>query len=333
MTAQAYPAWLDADLPGDSNDLVRRMLLVSLALHLLGLALAGVGFPRKAERLQATEVTLVSLSQPEKAPAPEPVEAAPAPEPVEEKPTPEPVESAPPPQPVQPTPPTEQPARPALPPLPAVPKMRASAPIASEEPVLPSVRDNMALKSADNRLRDALRGIERPPEAPRLGEYQRAPVPVPPVASTKPQEKPQEKQPTLSELARQLEEVQRPQPKAAVASKPKTAEKPATAIRITGEETGLSRYLAMVQGKISEQWVAPPVDVGKRLYKVVIKFQLHRSGRVSGVVIERESGNGYYDDAGKRAVLSVGQLPPFPPYVAEEMLETHFSFTVGEEVG
>jgi hypothetical protein len=26
-------------------------------------------------------------------------------------------------------------------------------------------------------------------------------------------------------------------------------------------------------------------------------------------------------------------LPPFPAYVTEEVLETHFSFTVGEEVG
>ena len=298
MTIQAYPAWLDAEMPGDSRVLVKRMLVVSLVLHLVGLALAGgLRFSPKVERLQATEVTLVSLPRP----APEPVEPPPA---------------------VQPDPP-------APPPVTAAPRTRASAPIAAKEAVLPSIKENMTMKAADNRLRDALRGIERPPEAPRLGEYQRAPVPVPPVASTRPQEK----QPTLSELARQLEQVQRPQPKASVASKPRTAAKPATAIQITGEESGLSRYLAIVQGKISEQWVAPPVDVGNRLYQVVIKFRLHRSGRVSDVVVERESGNGYYDDAGKRAVLSVGQLPPFPPYVTEEILETHFSFTVGEEVG
>jgi len=305
MTIQAYPAWLDAEIPGDSNVLLKRMLVVSLVLHLVGLALAGgLRFSPKVERLQATEVTLVSLPRL----APEPVESPSAP-----------VEPAP----------AAQPDPPAPPPVTAAPRTRASAPIAAKEAVLPSIKENMTMKAADDRLRDALRGIERPPEAPRLGEYQRAPVPVPPVASTRPQEK----QPTLSELARQLEQVQRPQPKASVASKPRTAAKPATAIQITGEESGLSRYLAIVQGKISEQWVAPPVDVGNRLYQVVIKFRLHRSGRVSDVVIERESGNGYYDDAGKRAVLSVGQLPPFPPYVTEDMLETHFSFTVGEEVG
>jgi len=291
MTAQMYPAWLDADIPGDSLVLVKRMLAVSLAVHLAGLALvAGLGFTPKVERLQATQVTLVSLRQPTPAPAP-----------------------------VEPAPPPKQ----------AAPPVRASAPIAANVPVLPSVKDNLAMKEADTKLRDALRGIERLPEAPRLGEHRPAPVPVPPVAETRAQEK----QPSLSELARQLEQVQRPQPKAAVALKPKPAAKPVTKIQVSGDESGLGRYLAIVQGKISEQWVAPPVDAANRSYQVVIKFRLHRSGRISDVVVERESGNGYYDDAGKRAVLSVGPLQPFPPYVTEEMLETHFSFTVGEEAG
>lgn len=297
MTAQMDPRWLDAGMPGDSLVLVKRMLVVSLVLHLAGLALvAGIRFTPKAERLQATQVTLVSLPQPQPEAAPQPA-----------------VEPSP--------PPTPQPAAP--------PARRASAPIAAKIPVMPSVKENVTMKAADNRLRDALRGIERPPEAPRLGEYRPAPVPVPPVTETKAREK----QPSLSELAKQLEQVQRPQPKAAVASKPKPAAKPVTAIQVSGDESGLGRYLALVQSKISEQWVAPPVDAGNRSYQVVIKFRLYRSGRISDVAVERESGNGYYDDAGKRAVLSVGQLPSFPPYVTEDMLETHFSFTVGEEAG
>lgn len=289
-----YPTWLDSDEAASSLAPVKRMLAVSLAAHLLFFALlTGIRFTPKVERLQATQVTLVSLPQvqPEAAPPP-------------------PVEETPPPS-----------------PKPAVPPVRASARIAAKVPVMPSIKENVTMKAADNRLRDALRGIERPPEAPRLGEYR--PVPVPPVAEAKTREK----QPSLSELAKQLEQVQRPQPKAAVASKPKPAAKPVTAIQVSGDESGLSRYLAVVQNKISEQWVAPPVDAANRSYQVIVKFRLHRSGRISDVVIERESGNGYYDDAGRRAVLSVGQLPSFPPYVTEDMLETHFSFTVGEEAG
>ena len=282
-------------MPASSFTPVGRMLAVSLALHLVGLALvAGIHFAPKVERLQATQVTLVSLPQPQQ----EPEAAAP-------------------------------PAEPPPPPKPVAPKTRPSAPIAAKVPVLPSVKDNATMKAADSRLRDALRSIERPPEAPRLGEYRPAPRPVPQAAETKAQEK----QPSLSELAKQLEDVQRPQPKTAVASKPKAVSKPVTAIRAPGAESGLGRYLNVVQSKISEQWVAPPVELAGRSYQVIIKFRLHRSGRISDVEIERVSGNGYYDDAGKRAVLSVGPLPPFPPYVTEEVLETHFSFTVGEEVG
>ena len=300
MTARIYPGWLDAELPASSFTPLGRMLAVSLALHLVGLALvAGIRFAPKVERLQATQVTLVSLPQPQPEPPVSPAEA---------------------PQASRPEPP---------PPKPVAPKVRPSAPIAAKVPAPPSVKESAAIRTADSRLRDALQGIERPPEAPRLGEYRPAPRPVPPSAETKAQEK----QPSLSELAKQLEDIQRPQPKTAVASKPKAAPKPVTAIQAPGAETGLGRYLAVVQNKISEQWVAPPVEMEGRSYQVVIKFRLHRSGRISDVEIERISGNGYYDDAGKRAVLTVGQLPPFPAYVTEEVLETHFSFTVGEEAG
>src|SRR5689334_12325512 len=82
MTA-VYPTWLDSDEAASSITPVKRMLVVSLAVHLLFLALlAGIRFTPKIERLQATQVTLVSLSpaQPE-ATLPPPVEAAPPPSP------------------------------------------------------------------------------------------------------------------------------------------------------------------------------------------------------------------------------------------------------------
>lgn len=293
MTARINPIWFDEELPASAFTPVGRMLALSLALHLAGLALVvGVRFVPKVERLQATQVTLVSLPQPQ----PQPEAAAP---------------------------PAEPP-----PPKPVAPKARPSAPIAAKVPVLPSVKESAAIRTADTQMREALQGIERPPEAPRLGEYRPAPRPVPPAETKAPA-----KQPSLSELAKQLEDIQRPQPKTAVASKPRVVPKPVTAIQAPGADSGLGRYLAVVQSKISEQWVAPPVEMEGHSYQVVVKFRLHRSGRISDVEIERPSGNGYYDDAGKRAVLTVGQLPPFPAYVTEEVLETHFSFTVGGGVG
>ena len=305
MTVRVQLAWDQADEFGGSLAPVRRMLAVSVTVHLMVLAaVAGFRLPPKIERLTATQVTLVSLAQP----APEP--AAPV-EPV----------------------PQEAPPAPAPPP-PVQTKERGSAPIASKTPVLPSFKESAATQAADSRLRDALKGIEQAPEAPRLGDYKPAPrsaldkLPDVP-ADTQPREKP----PSLSDVAKELEALRQPPQKPVVASKSKTAPRPVTAIQTAGDASGLSRYLSLVQARISEQWVAPPVDLTAKSYQVVIKFRLHKSGKISDVEIERASGNGYYDDAGKRAVQAVGALPAFPPSVTDAVLETHFTFTGGEEVG
>ena len=75
-------------MPASSFTPVGRMLAVSLALHLVGLALvAGIQFAPKVERLQATQVTLVSLPQPQQEPeaAAPPAEPPPPPKPVAPK--------------------------------------------------------------------------------------------------------------------------------------------------------------------------------------------------------------------------------------------------------
>jgi TonB family protein len=305
MAVHAQLAWDQADEIGGSMAPVWRMLAVSAALHLAVLAAAaGFRLPPKVERLTATQVTLVSLAQPR----PEPV------------------------APVEPVPQAAPPAP--SPPPPLETKERGSAPIASKAPALPSFKESVAAKAASSKLRDALKGIEQAPEAPRLGDYKPGPrraldtLPDVPVDT-----KPREKQPSLSDVAKELEALKQPQQKPVVTSKPKAAPRPVTAIQTAGDVSGLGRYLSLVQAKISEQWVAPPVDLTAKSYQVVIKFRLHKSGTISDVEIERASGNGYYDDAGKRAVLSVGALPAFPPSVTETVLETHFTFTVGEEVG
>lgn len=313
MTVHAQLAWDHADELGGSMAPAWRMLAVSAALHLAVLAVvAGFRLPPKVERLTATQVTLVTLSQPQ--------QEAPA---------------APPRQEAEPAPP-EPPAPP--PSKAAEPKMRPSAPIASKTPVLPSFKESAATKAADTKFRDALKGIEQAPEAPRLGDYRPAPRPesrslLDKLPDVPVDTKPREKLPSLSDVAKELEALQQPRQKPTVASKPKAAPRPVTAIQAAGDVSVLGRYLSLVQAKISEQWVAPPVDLTVKSYQVVIKFRLHKSGKISDVEIERASGNGYYDDAGKRAVLSVGPLPAFPPSVTDAMLETHFTFTVGEEVG
>jgi len=106
---------------------------------------------------------------------------------------------------------------------------------------------------------------------------------------------------------------------------------PATTIQAAG--AGTSRYWALVQQKINSRWVAPPVDLTQRFFQVIIRFTMDRSGRVIEVVVERSSGNDYYDNAGRRAVLAADPLPPFPPEIKERQLNPLIYFSVGEPAG
>jgi len=106
---------------------------------------------------------------------------------------------------------------------------------------------------------------------------------------------------------------------------------PATTIQAMG--AGSNRYWALVQQKINSKWIAPPVDLADRFFQVAIRFTMDRSGRVVAVTIERSSGNDYYDNAGRRAVLAADPLPPFPAEMKERQLSPLIYFSVGEQSG
>ena len=324
------------------------MLVLSLLLHLAVLIVAG-GFrmPSKMDRpLASYQVSLVTLPP---APVPSPAQRA-----VEAE-----VPVSPPPAPAAPPPtPAPQVVKPAVKPIVTVPKpLPVPAPSKSEA-----------------QLKDLLRGIKLPPQAPALGDVAPAPKSAPgqraqaakadatqqkfkreidellknvtvpesqptPVGPAIPKEI-QAKQ-TLTQQMQNLEpQTLKPVPEEAALKRPaptqqaKAAAKiPATRMQVLGVATGFNWYLAQVQRLISAQWVAPPVDLTGRMYKVVIKFRLDQSGGVSAVAVEASSGNGYFDDAATRAVLKADPLPPFPKDLAESSLDAHFSFVVGEEVG
>ena len=129
------------------------------------------------------------------------------------------------------------------------------------------------------------------------------------------------------------EKVSKPVREAKAVEQTPTSKKPATLIQAGDATPGSSGYLARVQSKISKHWLAPPVDLSGQSLVVVIKFRLHRSGAVSDVVVEQASGNHYYDLAAERAVRSADPLPSFPSSLSEVYLDTHFTFTVGEQLG
>jgi TonB family protein len=219
--------------------------------------------------------------------------------------------------------------------------------------------------------RDVLRGIALPSEVPKLGQVNPIPAGTPKETRSQTHTDVQKMLNNLSvpeststatehttpqparitpprasmseEVNRQLQKLeQMPPPKVEaskattmpqshVASNPPAARTPVTTLQASGVAMG-NPYLALVQRRISAQWTAPPVDMTGQPLQVIVKFRLDKSGRLSDVVVERTSGNEYYDLAARRAVLSANPLPSFPPDMSQLFLDAHFSFAVGESV-
>lgn len=219
---------------------------------------------------------------------------------------------------------------------------RPHAPSAAPLPVVPLLRETYeAKKRFTHQLREAFHGIERPPEVPELNRPKPT-MPTAPLRRSGAQKlqvgKVLEKLPEVPALPSVSDTAaprkQGSQPRRRVATnKAALLEQPLTAIQVPGADSTLQRYLALVQSKIRALWVAPPVDVTGRSFQVVIRFRLHRNGSISNVVVEETSGNGYYDDAGKRAVQAADPLPEFPGSMSESTLDAHFSFTVAGQAG
>ena len=242
------------------------------------------------------------------------------------------------------------------PPAPSPPVVRQTEAKAPPAPVPPPVRPVLN--------RDVLRGIALPTEVPKLGQVEPIPagtqketrsqtqtevqkilnnLSVPESASTPSQQS--APPPTRTTSQRSMSEemnrlLEQPPAKAEpvkpaspaesrMASKPVTRT-PVTTIQAAGIEGG-NVYLAKVQRLISAQWSAPQVGMTGEQFRVLVKFRLDKTGQVSGLVVERTSGNEYYDLAALRAVRTA-ILPTFPPEMSEPYFDAHFSFAVGEPV-
>lgn len=372
MTVAMFPSLLQ--LSDGRSPRAGWMLVLSLGLHCALLAMiAGLRFAPKVERPLVTyHVSLVNLPVPARvtpAPMPAPVAGEPKPAPpVEETSPPEPAPTPPMPKLVTPVPP---PAQVTAVPQPA--QVKATAPRAAPLTAAPPPREAPSAKpEPDSLLRDVFKGIELPPEAPKLGEipppspgapprlvetYKPDPaaqklsnrirdlkvpeVPVAPSAS-KPVPAPPKQVETrpvvspdlLEKLQRPTEQIRRPPEQRVAAARPATplsAAAPTTSIQAS--EAGASPYWGLVQQRINSKWVAPPVDLTQRFLQVVIRFRMDRSGKVGEVVVVQSSGNDYFDNAGKRAVLAADPLPPFPAEITERQLSPKIFFTVGEQAG
>ena len=327
--AQLYASfWFDRN---DQDRLFRRLgrtLAVSLALHVVALLVVmGLRLAPHGERpLAAVEVNLVNLPTPLKT--------------VEQ------------PRPVEPVKRAEAKSAPA-------PPVKTSAPAAT--PVSVPARPSVA--------KDILKDLELPPDAPKFGELTpaksvaqpRAQAPAKILVPDLPRipdvpehamKIPQTPQRTSmsEELDRELEEELKKVKEFKPAAKldiPKEApirpapqqeaaipqvKAPQTQLKTSGA-SGTNPFWGRVEAIIKSQWEPPPIDVGGQTYNTVVRFRYYRNGMVKDVAVQQTSGNSYFDDAGKRAILKPRQFPMFPSDMTEAYQDVEMVFRVGESAG
>ncbi|NGZ09032.1 MAG: TonB family protein [Nitrospira sp. LK70] len=373
-------AWASAGMVSDDEwqaTLTRRLsvaVVVSLVLHVGILAMVGwVRLPRHGERpLASIEISLASLpTLPEKAVEPpksqtikaevEPPKPIRQTKPIEQSKAvakaieqPKPIEHS---KPVEPLKPVDQPKS-----APPVKVAAVSLPPVTSAPAPPPVTP---AKSSNDLMRDIMKDIELPPDAPKRGDMspedkpRKAPVMKLPdvpvltetketlpkrlVASAQPSSLTEDVAKELDEELKKIKKLEVPKaaPPVEISSRPapqveakvQNVKAVDTRLKVSGMTQGSSAYLALVRQRISNSWNAPPLDLTSQAYVVVVQFRLHKNGSVTGVTIEQSSGNEYYDLAGKRAVLSANPLPMFPSDIGDPYFDAHFTFTVGEPQG
>jgi hypothetical protein len=291
------------------------------------LVVMGIRLSPKGERpLAAVEVNLVNLPTPVKT-----------------------IET---PRPVEPTKRTE--AKPS--PAPA-PPVKVAAPSAT--PVSAPARPSVA--------KDILKDLELPPDAPKFGELTpaktvaqpRAQAPakihvpdLPRVPDVMPDQTMKAPQRTSisEELDRELEEELKKVKEYKPAAKldiPKEApvrpvpqqeaaipqvKAPQIQLKTSGS-SGTNPFWGRVEAIIKSNWEPPPIDVTGTTYSTVIRFRFYRNGTVKEVVVQQASGNSYFDDAGRRAILKPRQFPMFPSDMTEAFQDVEMVFRVGESTG
>ena len=88
-------------------------------------------------------------------------------------------------------------------------------------------------------------------------------------------------------------------------------------------------YLAAVQRKITERWEGRALQ-GRQ---PVVVFEIGRNGQVSKLVIEKSSGNTYYDQQALRAISEANPFPPLPPEWSKPTLSVQLGFNFTQDRG
>ena len=190
--------------------------------------------------------------------------------------------------------------------LPERERPRAAAP--SAPPELPTRAPSLPDRALPDRvLPPRAPGAPRPSEK-ELPQVASAATPAPPAPTVTPSPRPVETPPaTLGQRT--------------------GSPQGAGAVTVSASDFPFAWYAKAVQTKVIERW-NPWAQPGRQ---PVVVFDIGRDGRITGLAIEKTSGNSYYDQKALRAVSEALPFPSLPAEFREPTLKIHFEFFFSQD--
>lgn len=148
-----------------------------------------------------------------------------------------------------------------------------------------------------------------------------APGPVP----SKRQKRVQELKKRLAEMTQQESQEAPPLREAAIAPSSVTP-------MLEVSNFPFPAYLLNAEKKLRRSWAPPPFGSVNKIPQAVVVFRIARNGKISGVKVEKGSGNQHFDLAALRAVYEADPLPPLPREYSEHTLLIHVSFLLNRSL-
>lgn len=152
----------------------------------------------------------------------------------------------------------------------------------------------------------------RPSATPRAGDKE-----LPPMTAPTPKPSPTPDRAPAETVARAT-----PPPPPAPIGRADGSPQGSGALTLNVADFPFAWYLRSVNAKITERWAGKAIP-GQQPVAV---FEINRDGRVTGLAIEKSSGNPYYDQAALRAITEAAPFPRLPDEFAGPMLRVHLGF-------
>ncbi len=143
-----------------------------------------------------------------------------------------------------------------------------------------------------------------------------------------------EAQPTLAErlkqrLATPADEAATPPPEDVPAPPDRPAPAPSKDTEVLASDFPFAWYLNTLRTKITDAWDTPAGRmVGDHDNRVVVRFRIHRDGRVSDVQVDGSSGAAGLEASVRRAVEGARPFPVLPEAYVGDFLDVAVRFTL-----